>query len=432
MPVSSKFYSIFWNNLQSQNVFLLHKEQLLQKSEMKFKTANKFFYYPRIVLSNSLSRKESSQRIEQRIQNRNIETDHALNSIGTRNINEEKIVKFLTEKFAKPIDIITKKLKGSNVSQIKFATEIIFALSSEEKLIALLRKYDIVPSNVSTWEDLKKYGEDFFDKEVTSILNPDHFLDILESVDNIANYYNDHIFNSLIEANKFYTDILYDKENFKDRIDLFDGLYEAKSLIGGHYKTYYECMNCAVGTFSGNVTLDVMPSKVKLKCPNCGKDVFYLAPYKITESIFKDITSKDGLIHQAVKYLLESHKILNKTNVTAAGDVEMDFEILNKENKIVHVVETKMFKTDRTDEVIIANIREGLRKLLTARQKLIDKVNPNYIHVGFHYLTNITDEVLIREVYDEFRTEIGNSRVAIHNVNSFKNFAEELSHAYKL
>jgi hypothetical protein len=431
MPIQSKFYNIFWNNSQCQEIFLLHKEQLLEKGELKLTaTTSKSYYLPRIVLSNTQKRKETLQRIEQRLQNRNIEADHTLNIIGTKNIDEDKVANYFKEKFGKSIDLISKKINGNNFTQYRFVWDVVTALASERKLLSFLCEYNFVPKSVSTFTELKKYTEDFFDKELSSVLNSGHLIDMFDSIDQVANYYNNYVFKTLIAANKFYTDILYDKENFKDRIDLFDSLYEATALIGGHYKTYYECVNCDIGTFSGNMTLKVVPSKVKLKCPNCNKDVFYLAPYKIHDSIYNDITSQDGLIFSAVKQLFDSHKITYASNVTTGHDIEIDFQIVNKDKIITGIVETKMYKTDRPSEVILTNLKEGLRKLLNARNKLL-VIDGGYVHVDFHYLTNVTDEQLLRAAYDSFRGEIGNARVFIHNTSSFKNFASELSQHYK-
>ncbi len=431
MSTASKFYNIFWNSEQCQSIFLLHKEQLLEKDEIDLKTTKKSYYHQRFVISNSLTRKDSFQRIEQRIQNRNIDTGFNLTSITTKNINEEKIKKYFTDKFGKSIELISKKINGNNFAQIKFFSEIATALMSENRLLEFLKKYHVIDKNLNSFEELVKSFDKIFQNEISTVINSEHFTDLFKSFDELSNFYNNYTFDSLIASNKFYTDILYDKENYKSRLELFDSLYDSQALVGGHYKAHYECVHCPVNTFSGSVTLNVTPSKIKLKCPNCNKEVFYLAPYKINDEIFNDIRSKDGLLFHALRNILEYKGIQIHTNAIVGQDIELDFQILSKNRSGVRdIVEVKMFKTDRPADTTASNLRDGFKKLLNARQKLI-ALNPGYKDVVFHFLTNITDSSTLQELHNSFKNEITGNRIVIHNVKSFRAFIDRLVETYQ-
>jgi hypothetical protein len=403
----------------------LEKQEVLLGGDSK-----KYYYLQRFVISNSLKREDSLKRIEQRIQNRHIDLNHSLESKSAKNLPEEKVIGYFNDKFGKGIELLSKKLNGGNITQVKFLSELTMALISEKRAIRFLHKYELIPKHITTFEQLTGNIEKTFESEMSKFLKSEHFVDLLTSVDEIVNHYDNYNFNSLIDSHEFYSDVLYDKENFKDRMHLFDSLYESKSLLGGIFKTYYECTNCDTGVFSGNVTLNVTPSKVKLKCPNCNKEVYYLAPYKINDELFSDITSKDGLLASAVCNLLSASKIKWRASVLVDKDIEIDVQILNKEqNGVNDIIELKMFKQDRPVDVLIANLSEGLKAFLTAQNKLI-ALNPDYRNLRYHYLTNITNENVLKELTTRFQTEIGGRHLLIHDTISFNKYIQSISHLY--
>ena len=252
--------------------------------------------------------------------------------------------------------------------------------------------------------------------------------EILKSLDEIASFYDKENFESLMEADKFYIDVLYDKESFKSRIELFDMLYDAGCLEGGVFKTYYECTNCEEGVFSGNVKLNVRPEKIKLKCPNCNKEVFYLAPYKIDDVLFNEILSKDGILHAAIEYFLIEEGFSVNSNVTIPKDIEIDLQVVNPAGHVADIIETKMFKTDRPEDTIKTNLKEGLTKLIRAREKLVN-INPGYQLIKFHFVTNILDENLLSDVRKDFAEPISKNKIRIHSIESLKKYFEDNPYA---
>ncbi len=424
--VRTKFFSLFWDNEHCRQIFLQHKEQLLEKKEFKFSDTVKphHYYLQRIVVSNSLKRIDSLNRLEGRLMNRHIDISHNLETRKNQNFNEEKILGYLKNKFEKPIEKISKRLNGSNVSQIRLITEFTTALISEARLIKFLKKYDIISENTNSLTDIQTSVESFLNTELAKILTSDKLGEILKSLDEIASFYEKENFESLMDADKFFIDVLYDKESFKDRIEIFDMLYDAGCLIGGVFKTFYECTHCEEGVFSGNVKLNVRPQKVKLKCPNCNKEVFYLAPYKIDDTLFNEIKSKDGILHSAVEYFLKEEGFTVQSNVVVPKDIEIDLQLVNSVGKVSDIIETKMFKTDRPEDTIKSNLKEGLSKLIRAKDKLIAG-NVSYQLVKFHYLTNIDDEEMINDVRREFGDSITKQKIRIHSVESFRKYFDD-------
>lgn len=416
--VQQKFYNLFWSNEACQDMFLLHKEELLQKEEIPVGETKKHFYLKRFVISNSLKRPDAIPRIEKRLENRTIELNSSLQAKSDKNLPEVKIEEYFNKIFGQPIKLISEKLNGNSVTRIRFISEIFGAIASEKKLMKFLKKYKAIPENIDTLKDLGKAFDSRLETEMKQLLKSEHFADMMTAFDDIANHYSNYNYYSLLEAHDMHTDAKHDKELYKESLEMYDSLYECRAFEGGIYKAYYECTSCDINVFCGNVTLNVTPSKVKLKCPNCSKEVFYLAPYKINDDIYNDIISKDGLLAEAVAYLLTTQKIAFSRNMCFTPDIELDFFVMNKENRVTDVVELKMYKLDRPEDVLISNLNEGLRRFEQVREKLIAQ-DAGYVNVKFHFLSNLDDE-MINELNLERR--IAETNIHVHNMKSFAGY----------
>lgn len=424
--VQQKFYNLFWNNLHCRDIFLLHKEELLKKEEVDIRSIKKHYYQKRFVISNSLKNPDAILRIEQRLQDRRIDLNASLQHKSDKNLPENKITQYFTERFGKTLEMINQNLNGSSVKRVRFIGELLKGLGSEKRFIQLLRRYGVISTNIKSVPALLDAADKFIEKELKLVLNSDHFTDIVTAVDEVANHYNNYNYNSLLDSHDFYSDILFNKENIKERLMLFDSLYECKVLEGGIYKTYYECTQCSKDVFSGNVTLNVTPSKVKLKCPNCEKAVFYLAPYKLHDDIFSDIISKDGLIQEALCSLLSENKIIHLRNPFYGKDIEVDIQLMNKNRQITDIIELKMYKSDRPNDVLITNLSEGFSKFMSMQEKL-KQVDSHFSNVRFHFLTNLTNKLLIRELKTTFKNQLLQNKVTIHSMDSMYELIGEMA-----
>lgn len=417
-----KFLALFWSNEICRNIFLLHKEQLLEKDVVEALDGSKTHYYsPRFVISNSLIRKDLHEKLQKRVEHRELDLGHHLGHTTERNFDQQKIEAYFNKLFSHPIKEVSKKIDAGNIQQVKFLMEATSALLSEKRFIKFLQKYKIAPVEINSIDDLARHFESLFKTEVSKLFTPERISDVLASLDNITSYYQNAYVKDLMEANNFYTDFLYDKDNYKSRISFFDILYEASILVGGKFKGYYECTQCDPGIFNGSITVKATPSKLKLRCPVCGSETYFIVPYEIHDDIFQLIKHKDGLLLHVIKLSIEKNGWMCASNVNLSNDVEADICVYNN-NLISDVIEIKMFKTDRPEDTIVKNLEESLNNLIRNRQKLINE-NQNWINVQFHLITNITIDATIAEVRNTFQNQIANTKVFIYTPMQFKESA---------
>lgn len=423
--VKTKFYTLFWDNEHCQSVFLLHKEQLLEKHTYDSELIKTSIYRQCVLLSNSLKRKSELSGISHRIDNRDIDTDHVIEK-GIESVVQDKRLKVFYEAYLeKPLKKLDNNLT-SKTSQIRFFISLLHALTSEERLLKFLQSHEFVPKHISSFEDAVSMAEKFIESEVKKILTPQHIANLTSAFDNAIKRYENYMYETLLESDSFYTDVLYSNENYKDRLALFDLLFDSGVFVGGKYATHYECVNCPSETFKGTVTLNVKPSKTKLKCPNCNKDLFYLVPYKIEDSIFEDICDKDGILTNALIHLLSVNKLIFKRNVHFGKDIEIDIAVYNNKNQVTDIIEVKMLKTNRPDDTALTTLKEELAKFIKARQKLLHQ-NSGYTNVRFHFVTNTMSNQMKTALENVFSHDMKNNRVYVNTILDMKNKIEKLS-----
>lgn len=130
-------------------------------------------------------------------------------------------------------------------------------------------------------------------------------------------------------------------------------------------------------------------------------------------------------MHAAIIHLLAANKIQYQKNIPIGHDVEIDISMMDpKSSNVTDILEVKMFKNNRPTDTQLANLRQGLKKFITARQKLIS-LDKNYENVKFHYITNITDRTLLHELKKDFHSELSNSLIFIHDVLQFKGYIND-------
>lgn len=422
--VRTKFYTLFWENEHCQSIFLLHKEQLLEKYNYESDLIKANTYRQWILVSNSLKRKSDLTGISHRIDNRDIDTDHIIEKGIESVVHDAKVKEFYEKYLENPLKKIEKSL-SNKTSQIRFVILLSRALSSEKRLLKFLQSYEIIPKHIKSIDEAITSAENFLQSEVKKIVTPQRIVNFTATFDNAIKRYENYMYETLLESDRFYNDILYSNENYKDRLALFDLLFDSGIFIGGKFATHYECVNCPPETFKGTVTLNVRPSKTKLKCPNCNKDLFYLVPYKIEDSIFEDICDRDGLLSGALSHLLSTNKVNFKRNVSIGKDVEIDIAILNNVNQITNIIEVKMLKTNRPFDTTIATLKEEMGKFIKAREKLL-KINLEYANVNFHFVTNTISNQLKATLENTFSEVTKSGRVFINTISDIKKRIEKL------
>src|SRR5690606_35255267 len=129
-------------------------------------------------------------------------------------------------------------------------------------------------------------------------------LDLIAVVSTIVKYYNYKLKHNLYQANlDFGVDLIpKTKKLATERLGILDTLYNSKVLEGGKYDGHYECVECK--KYKSVSNSELKPSKNKMKCPNCDKEMLYIIPYRIYEEVYKDIVHSDGILTFAIEYLL--------------------------------------------------------------------------------------------------------------------------------
>ena len=212
--------------------------------------------------------------------------------------------------------------------------------------------------------------------------------------------------------------IIYDSENYKDRLDFFDSLYEIKVIKGGKLKSYYECVNCPPNTYNGILTMDIKPSSLKMKCPCCKQELFYIAPYELDKTIYNHIVHKDGLLFFAIQNLLEQYNYRYVANQNQPPDIEIDFSLVNESNLTYELVEVKMFKSNRPTDTQIGNLRDTVSQVKKAVEKLME-LDPNYKLIPKSVVTNITDENVLKTAKNELDKDLKEYNFNFYTINDF-------------
>ena len=413
--IAKKFYNFFWTDLTCQTIFSSHRAQLLE-GEVELIVSKEKFYAQRLVLTNSQKRKTETQ-IARRSENENIELIHNLETAAKRYFNESKLEVHFQNKFGQAVKAIEKDLTKSG-GWWKFATKLVGSLDSEKDLFKLLSDYHLIPKEIENKEQFVKYAESEINTHLKAFIKKENLSELAISIDLISTYYNHKIKNNLVSATKHYTDILYDNENYQERLNFFDILYEIDAIKGGKLKSYYECVSCPPNTFNGILTLNIKPSNLKLKCPSCSKELFYIAPYELDKTIYDNIVHKDGILFFAIQHLLEKYNYKFIPNHNQPPDIELDFCLLNVQQMIYEIIEVKMFKTDRPDDTMIGNIRDAVAQTKKAINKLIT-IYPDYKTIQKSIVTNISSDTVLKLAKKELEKDLKEYNIVLYTIPDF-------------
>lgn len=413
--IDKKFYHLFWTDATCQTIFSTHKSQLLE-NEVELIVTKQKFYAQRLVLTNSQKRKTETQVLK-RSENENIELLHNFQVATERYFDEGRIEAYVQTKFGKAIKKIETDLSKTG-GWFKLAFKLVGSLDSEKDLFKLLADYDLIPKEIENTEQFSKHLEIAFNAEMKVFLKNQNLSDLAISIDLISTYYNHKIKHNLVAATKHYTDVLYDMENFQNRLGFFDHLYEIGVIKGGKLKSYYECVECPPNTLNGVLTTNIKPSKIKLKCPACNKELLYIVPYELDKKIYDDIVHKDGLLFFAIQHLLEKNNYLYKPNQTFLKDVELDFCLINELQQVYEIVEVKMFKTDRPDDTQVGNIRQAVAQMKDAINKLTE-IDLGYKSIQHSIVTNIANDLVYKEARKELENDLREYNIILYTMADF-------------
>lgn len=410
-----KFYNLFWTNPVCREIFSVHKSRLLE-GEVELIFSKEKSFAQRLVLTNSQKRKTGLQVVK-RAENESIELMHDFKKSIEKYVDEKKIESYAMQKFGKTIGKIDKEI--SRKGWIRFAIKVLSSIDSEQNFFKLLTEYHILPTGIESEEQFKDYAEKEFRSLFDSFKKNHSPSELAISIDLASTYYNNKIKHSLVSGSKHYTDILLDNENYSSRILFFDDLYEIEAIKGGIQKSYYECVRCPPGTFNGIMTTDLKPSSLKMKCPNCKKEMHYVVPYDLDSNLYKNVIHKDGVLLFAIQYLLEENKYSFAINQTFSKDIEVDICLLNEDDSVYETVEVKMFKIDRPDDTQVGNIRSAVAQIKKMVDKLSNEVDPEFKSIEHSLVTNIRSESVYETAQKELEKDLCKYNITIYTIEEY-------------
>lgn len=402
--LEKKFYHLFWHDEVCQSIFLKPKTELLE-NEVELILSKEQAYPPRLVLTNSLKQKQFEETALQRTEYQGIEVLHNLQTSAKKYLDEDKIKEYAERKFGKIINKIKEEIKDLD-TLFEIGFDLVASLRSEKATLKFLNRFSIVPKGIKTLDELKKHYELEITTDIKKFLSNENLIELVLTIDLVSAYHNQRLKESLISATKHSTDVLYNSENFKSRVALFDKLYDINVITGKDFKSYYECVNCPPDTFNGIITTNIKPSKLAIKCPNCSKETYYIVPYRINEVIYRQIIHDDGLLIFAIKNLLEEKKIKFEVDKRFLQDVQIDVLLLNNDNLISEALEVKMFKTDRPKDTQIGNLRQCVGQIKKIKEKMQNAGQGDWNSLPYAVVTNITDEEVIKLATEELKQDL--------------------------
>ncbi len=421
-PIETKFYRKFWSDNACKSIFLLHKSSLLKKRTLDLEFIKQDYFSSEIIISNTLSNKQLINKIERRIESDAIDVEFNLVNSIKKYFDEETLLKYIRKKYGRTLNKVSKKIEKKGV--IKFIFSIIEALQSEQELLKFSRKYHLTPKEIKSIGEFEQYFLDEIKIEARKYFQKESISEMIFSFDGISKIYDSRLKDLIIESDKHYINVLYENEEYKDRRELFEELYELKIIKPGQGKSFYECINCPPNTFTGLINTNISPSKLNLKCPACNDETFFAVPYELCKEIYSHVKHKDGILFHALHYLINNLSIPHKLNLTLLKDVEIDICLLNKNEIITEIIEVKMFKSDRPKDTLIGNLKQVFHQIKKMRSKLITS-DKTFDKKKYSIITNIECNDIISEACGQLSSEMKEFNVKIYSPHNYKKYLEQ-------
>lgn len=421
--IKKQFYHLFWNNPSCQNLFLLSKEELLEKKTIGNDDDSFTYYTNRIIISNAKENHiESIETIKTRSELYNIEVDNLLN----QKIDTFKpiVEQFFNSKFKKSFDKLAADIEKK---PLKFFARIIKILidedTREEKAIELLHDYGFVPKNLKSFKEIEtKIGKSLIPSKENQLVNEKTINTFFDGLKFAKELYLNHSYKNLYNTNQILVNTLNSEDKFQSRMKVFSELYDHKIIGPSIDDAFIECPVCPPTNFRGVLLLRLNPKFLKnLKCPECSRELTYFVPYELHDDIYKIVKSHDGLLLDALCNKISSAGHQYDVNKNYLGDIEIDC-VLKAEDK-AFIIETKMYKQNTTPDKIISKIKEHFAKLIkdTERLEKIDEFK------GFQLIPILLTNINNHRILSQSQQHLKNSHESkyysigsIINLNLFK------------
>lgn len=390
------FYSLFWENKSCYNLFLLSKGELLDTKKIDLVDDTIELPFPRIIVSNHEVREIDRYQIAIRNEKQTGGSENTLQSHIDK--YTPVVTKFLEDNFGKALEKITEDLENPG----ELIGKVVGAIFDEDIdvegfIISLLQDYGLAGKHISTFEQLEEYYKrEFLQKKIQNALSDETYWNILEFVRNVKNIYLNEVYRGLYESNQVLVNSLHSEDNFESRQRLFELLFEAGVITYSKEETFVECHNCDAEVYRGVLHVKLRPKKLdRLKCPVCDQQVTYFAPFDLDKTIYEVVKSKDGIILDALIYLLQDLE-LNYTPNPIFNDLEgLELDCIFETEDTLFAIETKMFKLNTNTKKLAEKVNRSTYKLKEDIENICAKYPPTK-PLRSIVLVNITNEEVLQ------------------------------------
>lgn len=404
--IKKTFYNIFWQNESCRNIFLLSKEELLDRTTIGDGPDAYIYTIPRIIVSNAQER-DHYETIKIRTETQNINIDASIDD--KIDYLSPLIEKFFSAKFQKSMDKLMYDLENNGLKVFSKMFRILLNENKwEENVIYFLQEYGFVPKNTYTFKDIENdFKKILLPNKKNELVNEQSLVILFDGLHYLKDLYVNHSYKRLYSTKQILTNTLSSDDNFTSRLKLFHLLYDSRIIKSTNEDAFIECSDCEQGTYRGTFKLKINPKKLEeLKCPICRNNLTYFVPYELHNDIYEIIKSHDGLLLDVYCDALRQNNLAYTLNRKFLNDIEIDciFESNNK----VFIVESKMYKQNTTKDKLKNKLRGHFGKLLDDIQRMKELPEFQNKILTPILLTNIIDSNFIREVERELKLSNNN------------------------
>ncbi|WP_294670049.1 hypothetical protein [uncultured Fluviicola sp.] len=331
---------------------------------------------------------------------------------------------FIDKHFGKPFEKIKEDFKEPQELIGRIVPALITKKGNfEEVILDELHHYGFAGKHIKTFEELEIYYKtDFVRKKIEDALSDGTIYDVLTFLRNIKELYLGELYKGMYASNQVLVNSLNAEDNFESRINLFELLFEAELISYGSEDVFVECHHCDPGMYKGSLHVKLKPKKLKqLTCPICQKEVTYFASFDIHQELFSIIKANDGLLLDALEYLLGHRKLSFRSNLIFNELKGLEIDCVFEINSVIFIIETKMFKLNTENRKLATKIKRSASKLDKDTKILLEK-HPVDKEVRSILLLNITNEETLMKLVEDIDTT-----VEIMSLSSIKRILETSS-----
>ena len=418
------FYNLFWKSQSCRNLFLLSKEELLDAHSFPILNKNIRFAFPRIILSNVTGNNKRRELSTLRTDTHGIQAEQ--NLAGLFQILEEKIKSLSDSPLGRSFEKLLNDLTESPFELLHPIIEIVFSEDggdTEKVVIAVLQKYGFIGKHITNFDELINFIEkEVVQKNIDRAFSEDNIHSVLDGLRNLKDVYWTNVKRTMSASKQSLVNALHEKDTFKDRLHLFDLLYDQDIIRFSNADSFIECPNCDPGRYRGMLQIGIRPTRTsKLICPICTGNLHYYIPYNLHPEIYSLVKAQDGLLLNAICQVLDKKKFKYHINHTSKRFPDVEIDCLVKIGTTRLVVESKMYKLETDERKLFGKVKSHVGKLRDDIVKIKQGTNTACQLIPI-LVVNISNASLLQKIKDELIDDI-----QVMSIEAFEQYVGQLT-----